>query len=97
MSDTIAATAGDTRQSMIRVWMALSAVWVAFWLLIAIIVFATVEIRYPLADELGPFSLIVLIPPLALLGLGALARWSFEILTRIAPPRRPAEQVSRPR
>jgi hypothetical protein len=30
---------------------------------------------------LGPFSLIVLIPPLALLGLGALARWSFEILT----------------
>lgn len=91
MSDTIAATAGDTRQSMIRVWMALSAVWVAFWLLIAVIVLATVEMRYPLADEVGLFPLIVLTPPLALLGLGALARYSFEILSGTSPPRRPAE------
>jgi hypothetical protein len=67
---------------MIRVWMALSAVWVAFWLLIAAIVFATVEARHPFAGDFGPFCLIVLTPPLVLLGLGTLARWTFEALAR---------------
>jgi hypothetical protein len=61
MSDTSVGIAGiDARQSMIRVWMALSAVWVGFWLLIAAIVLATVEGRYPLWEELGPFLVIVL-------------------------------------
>lgn len=84
MSDISVANAGvDTRQSMIRVWMALSAVWVAFWLLIAGIVWLTVGTRYPFTDELAAFSLIVLIPPIALLGIGALARWTFEMLSRI--------------
>ena len=92
MSDTSLAAAGvDTRQSMIRVWMALSAVWVAFWLLIAGIVFASVDMRNPFADELGPFSLIVLTPPLALLALGALARWTFEALTRTMRAQRSAD------
>ena len=72
----------DARQSMIRVWMALSAVWVAFWLLIAAIVFATVGARYAVFEELGPFAMIVLTPPLALLGLGATGRWLFEALAR---------------
>ena len=85
MSDTSVAAAGvETRQCMIRVWMALSAVWVAFWLLIAGLVFATVEIRQPFADDLGSFSAIVLTPPLALLILGATLRWAFEQLTRPA-------------
>ena len=85
MAGTTAAVAeGETRQSMIRVWMAISAVWVAFWLSIALIVFANVEFRYPLTDELAPFSLIVLTPPIALLVLGAVGRWAFELFARLA-------------
>ena len=76
------AAGGETRQSMIRVWMALSAVWVGFWLLIAALVLATVELRYPLSDELGPFSAIVLTPPLALFALGVTLRWVFEATLR---------------
>lgn len=83
MSNTSVGTAGvETRQSMLRVWMALSAVWVGFWLLIAAIVLATVGTRYPLPEELAPFSVIVFTPPLSLLGLGITIRWVFEALTR---------------
>ena len=90
MSDTSVGIAGiDARQSMIRVWMALSAVWVGFWLLIAAIVLATVEGRYPLWEELGPFLVIVLTPPMALLGVGAALRWGFEVLVRGARPQLP--------
>jgi hypothetical protein len=84
MSDTSVAAGIDTRQSMIRVWMALSAVWVAFWLSIAAIIFAAVGIREPLAAELGRFAAIVLTPPVVLLILGAALRWTFEALTRAA-------------
>ena len=87
MSDISVAAGSQTRQSMIRVWMALSAVWVAFWLVIAAIIFAAVDIRQPLADELGTFSVIVLTPPLALLAVGAAVRWAFEALSRAAAPR----------
>ena len=87
MSDTTAGAAGlEARQSMIRVWMALSAVWVGFWLLIAAIVLATVEMRYPLAHELGPFSAIVLTPPLALFIIGVTARLICGYLIRAFRP-----------
>jgi hypothetical protein len=39
--------------------------------------------RFSLAPELGPFSLIVLLPPLALLGVGAIGRWIFETTTGV--------------
>ena len=90
MAHTFKGAGADARHSMIRVWLALSAVWVAFWLLIAGIVVATVAVEYPLAEELGPFSSIVLIPPFALLGLGAIVRWTFELLTRAGTPRQSA-------
>ena len=42
MSDaTIENAGGETRQAMLRVWMAISAVWVTFWLSIAGIIVAT--------------------------------------------------------
>jgi hypothetical protein len=78
----------DARQSMIRVWMALSAVWVAFWLLIAAIVLATVRVRYSVFEELGPFALIVLTPPVALLGVGALVHMGLELWMRVRRFRR---------
>ena len=71
-------TANEARQSMVRVWMAISAVWVAFWLLIATLFATAVELRHPFDDDLGWFSLIILAPPVALLAVGALARWIFE-------------------
>lgn len=71
-------TANEARQAMVRVWMAISAVWVAFWLLIATLFATAVELRYPFDDDLGWFGLIILGPPLALLAIGVLARWAFE-------------------
>ncbi len=83
MSDVSASAAGlEARQSMIRVWMAISAVWAAFWLLIAAIALATVEVRYSLAEEFGTFSFILLAPPLSLLALGVVGRWLFETSLR---------------
>ncbi len=84
MSDTTVSVAGgDARQSMIKVWMAISAVWVAFWLLIALIVLATFGAGYSYAEELRPFYLIVLAPPLALLALGAIGRWTFSAFAHV--------------
>jgi hypothetical protein len=78
MSDTTVNTpCAETRQSMLRVWMAISAVWVAFWLLIAAVVLATAAIGFPLGDQLRSFSLIVLAPPFAFLALGVIGRWIF--------------------
>jgi len=80
MSDTSWSIAGgETRQAMIRVWMAISAIWVAFWLGIALVVVGT-GVANPFADRLSLFALIVMAPPLALLLLGAGARLTFEFL-----------------
>jgi hypothetical protein len=79
MIGTVAKSAGnETRQSMVRVWMAISAVWVAFWLLTAGVAFAAVEMRAPIGEQLGLFSIIILTPPLALLALGTAGRLLFE-------------------
>jgi hypothetical protein len=93
MSDIIVSpvpSAGlDARQGMFRVWLVISAVWVAFWLAIAAIVLFTVEMRAPLADELGLYSIIVLAPPLGLLGIGVLCRWIFETVRAVRHPHHP--------
>jgi hypothetical protein len=67
----------ETRQSMIRVWMAMSAVWVAFWLLITGLFMMTVEPAYPLNENVSSFAAITLTPPLALFIIGAIARLTF--------------------
>jgi len=67
----------ETRHAMLRVWLTISAVWIAFWLLIAVL-FATAEMRYQFADELDVFVAIMLAPPLLLLILGAIIRLLFE-------------------
>jgi hypothetical protein len=79
MSDaSVRADLSDARQSMIRFWMAISAVWIAFWLLIAGIFLLSAGMPSEFSAELAPFAVIVLTPPLVLLALGAFARWAFE-------------------
>ncbi len=68
----------ETRKSLIRVWLAVSAVWVAFWLLTATTVFAAAATRNPFVEEFGIFSAIVLTPPLALLAIGVFVRFLVE-------------------
>lgn len=81
MSETsVAMAAGESRQAMIRVWMAISAIWVAFWLCIAALIVATGEMPGPLTNELRLFALIVMTPPVVLFALGALFRCVFEAL-----------------
>jgi hypothetical protein len=70
----------ETRQSMLRVWLAMSAVWVAFWLLIAALVAASSDIRYPFAAQIGVFAAVMVAPPAFLLVFGAVTRVVFEAL-----------------
>ena len=83
MSDTsIAMAIGESRQAMIRVWLAISAIWVAFWLCIAALIATAGAAAVPFTSELPLFALIVMFPPLVLLALGALSRLAFEALFR---------------
>ncbi len=83
MSDASIGAAGvETRQAMLRVWMAISAVWVAFWISIAGFVVLTGLISNPLFERLHLVVLIVVAPPLALLVLGATFRLIFETIAR---------------
>jgi len=61
----------ETRLSLLRVWLAISAVWVAFWLVIAGL--GSVTDVIPLSGNIRPILLILVLPPLFLLALGALA------------------------
>jgi hypothetical protein len=77
----------EARQSMIRVWLAISAVWVAFWLIIAALVLAAFKPYNPLIIQLGIFALIVATPPFVLFAIGAVSRWIFETVTLRNPSR----------
>ena len=82
MNTGLAVAAGETRQAMMRVWMAISAIWVAFWLSMAVLIAVAAEMTVPLTGKLGLFALIVLTPPIALLAIGSALRWGFEMLFR---------------
>lgn len=82
MDTSVAVAEGETRQAMMRVWMAISAIWVAFWLSMAALIAVAAEMTVPLAGELGLFALIILTPPLALLAVGTALRCAFEMLFR---------------
>lgn len=71
----------EARQSMIRVWLAISAVWVAFWLIIAALTLAAFKAYDPLIAQLGILALIIATPPFALFAVGALSRWIFEAIS----------------
>jgi hypothetical protein len=72
---------GETRQAMLRVWMAISAVWVAFWLSIATITALTSEaFASPLLDRLDLIGLIVVAPPFVFLAFGVLLRCGYEMI-----------------
>jgi hypothetical protein len=83
MSETSVALAeGETRHAMIRVWMAISAIWVAFWLSLAALIAVTGEMAGPLVSQLPLFALIVMVPPVLLLAFGAAFRWAVAALFR---------------
>lgn len=82
MSDLTATAGTETRRSMICIWMAVSAVWVAFWLLMASVAVIAVRIDNPFEEDLGAFSAIVLTPPLALFLFGLVLWLIFDALTR---------------
>lgn len=71
----------EARQSMIRVWFAISAIWVAFWLVIVVMMLTTLEPHNPQVLQFGIFCLIIATPPFALFAIGAASRWVFETLT----------------
>ncbi len=81
MSDfTIGKALGETRQAMLRVWMAISAVWVTFWLsIVAIIVMTNTAMANPLLSRLDHVALVVVAPPLILLAIGTILRCGFEM------------------
>jgi hypothetical protein len=81
MTDVAIEAAGvETRQAMLRVWMAISAVWVVFWLSMAGIIVLTGSIENPLFESLSLFVAIVITPPVILLAIGAVTRLLFEAL-----------------
>ena len=80
MNSGVAVAADETRQAMIRVWMAISAIWVVFWLCMGGLIAVTAEMTVPLAGNLGLFALILLSPPVVLLAVGAAFRCAFELL-----------------
>ena len=86
MSEASVKAAGmEARQSLVRVWMAISAVWVTFWLLIATTAFAAAEVHPSFADDLPTFAFILLAPPLGLLLVGIIGRSLFETFFRVLP------------
>jgi hypothetical protein len=83
MSDLMTAAAGsETRRSMVCVWMAVSAVWVGFWLVMAAIAVVAARIDNPFAEDLGAFAVIVLTPPLVTFVLGSAFRLTFEAVAQ---------------
>lgn len=80
MTRSATAAVAETRQSMLRVWMAISGVWVAFWLIIAGLMLTTLKPYDPFLVQFGIFALIVATPPFVLLAIGATLRWLFETI-----------------
>ena len=97
MSEASANAAGmETRQCLVRVWMAISAVWITFWLLIATTAVAAAEMQRSFADDLPTFAFILLAPPLGLLLLGIIGRSLFEASFRLLPLVRPLQNSHLP-
>ncbi len=82
MSISMDNAAGETRRSMLRVWFAISAVWVAFWLSISLLVMISVGTHSLLSDRAGTFVVILLAPPIVFLAGGAISRRIFEALSK---------------
>ncbi len=78
----IEAAGAETRQAMLRVWMAITAVWAAFWVSIAGLIVLTGLMPNPLIDSLHLVTLIVIAPPFVLLAIGTATRLTFELISR---------------
>jgi hypothetical protein len=60
--------------------MAISAIWIAFWIAITLPIVFYGEATTPLFEQFRLFAVIVLVPPVVLLVAGAGVRWLFETL-----------------
>ena len=93
---SVRAEVSDARQCMFRFWMAISAVWLTFWLLIGGIALLIVEIPYALSPELGSFVLIVIAPPAALLLIGIIGSWASQSFAEAFCTEKPHKQQAAP-
>lgn len=84
---SVAIGGADARKSMIRVWMAVTGIWVVFWMSIAALIAITLDLYYPFSQRTGMIALIILGPPLALLAIGVAGRWIFETFAPGEEPR----------
>jgi hypothetical protein len=88
MADDVNHHALETRRSLVRVWLAISAVWVAFWLLMAAA--AAAQLENPFVTQARLFSLIVALPPAALLLTGFVGRVLIHAVAMLRRQRIPA-------
>jgi hypothetical protein len=61
--------------------MAVSAVWVGFWLVAAAVAVLAARVDNPFAEDLGAYAVIVLTPPLVTFVVGTVFRLILETLT----------------
>ena len=80
MRKPVGAAVLEARQSMLRVWMAISAIWVAFWLVIAALVVAALAPHDVLVIDLSVCAVIAAVPPIVLLALGASVHLTLEAI-----------------
>ena len=74
MTDMAANTESPgTWHCLLRVWIAISAVWLAFWMAMSAVFVMMAGALNPFAGEFSAFVLLVIVPPLVLLGLCAAA------------------------
>jgi hypothetical protein len=74
LSTPAGSAANEVRRSMFIVWLAISAVWLGFWALIATLAFSAADIELPLLRDFVSLFLLVVCPPAAIFGLVVAAR-----------------------
>ena len=72
----------DARQSMFRVWMAISAIWVTFWIVMAGLVVAALAPHDTLVIDLSVCAAIAAVPPILLLAGGATVHLILEAIAQ---------------
>lgn len=72
----------EARQSMLRVWMAISAIWVTFWIVMAALVVEALDPHNILIIDLSVCAVIAAVPPILLLAFGATVHLILEAIAQ---------------